>query len=436
MNTNRSDNIVIVGGGAGGLELACKLGRKLGRDRVTLVDHAFYHIWKPSLHEVAAGTMDLHKEGLPYTMLAHHNHFTFVYGSFAGLDVERSEITVSAVTENSGDVIIPQRKLGFSKLCIAVGSTSHYFNTPSAAEHTISLNGPGDAERFRLEMLKQMTWAENRKEQDPSTGVDVIIIGGGATGVELAAELRESSNKYIDYGFRRLDATKDIRITLLEGAPRILPPLPERVAAAATALLGERQVRVVAGCRVAEIVPGEVRDTAGNSYPYHVCVWAAGIKAPAFLATLGLPMNAAGQLEVTQQLTVKGHANIYAFGDCAACTLEDGRRVPPRAQAAHQQADYLYRAFTRQLRRAQAPAAPFVYRDYGSLVSVGSETSVGTLMGSLKGRSWFVRGGLARLMYVSLHLMHDRTVLGWMRTIGLTVARSLIRRNTALVKLH
>jgi NADH dehydrogenase len=436
MKTTQSDNIIIVGGGAGGLELACKLGRKLGRDRVTLVDHAFYHIWKPSLHEVAAGTMDLHKEGLPYTMLAHHNDFTFVYGSFAGLDAAKKEVTVSAVQEDSGAVIIPQRKLAFSKLCIAVGSTSHYFGTPGAAEHTISLNGPGDAERFRLEMLKQMTWAESRKEENAAAGVDVIIIGGGATGVELAAELRESSNKYIDYGFRRLDATKDIRISLLEGAPRILPPLPERVAATATALLEERHVQVVAGCRVAEIVPGEVRDTAGNSYPFHVCVWAAGIKAPSFLATLGLPVNAAGQLEVTQHLNVKGCTDVFAFGDCAACTMDDGRRVPPRAQAAHQQAEYLFRSFLRQMRTGQAPSAPFVYRDYGSLVSVGSQTSVGTLMGSLKGRSGFVRGGVARLLYVSLHLLHHRSVLGWMRTCGLAVARSLNRRNTALVKLH
>jgi NADH dehydrogenase len=436
MKTTQSDNIVIVGGGAGGLELACKLGRKLGRERVTLVDHAFYHIWKPSLHEVAAGTMDLHKEGLPYTMLAHQNDFTFVYGSFAGIDAVRKEIIVSAVEVDSGDVIIPQRKLGFSKLCIAVGSTSHYFNTPGAAEHTISLNGPADAERFRLDMLKQMTWAESRKEQDPAAGVDVIIIGGGATGVELAAELRESSNKYIDYGFRNLDAAKDIRITLLEGAPRILPPLPDRVAATATTLLEERHVRVVAGCRVAEIVPGQVKDNAGHSYPFHICVWAAGIRAPSFLSGLGLPVNAAGQLEVTQHLNVKGSNDIYAFGDCAACTMDDGSRVPPRAQAAHQQADHLYRSFLRQMRTGEGPLKPYVYRDYGSLVSVGSRTSVGTLMGSLKGRAWFVRGGLARLMYVSLHLLHHRAVLGWVRTCGLAVARALIRRNTALVKLH
>lgn len=436
MQNNELDHIIIVGGGAGGLELACKLGRKLGRERVTLVDHSFYHIWKPTLHEVAAGTMDMHQEGLPYTMLAHHNGFTFVYGSFAGLDAARREITVAAVEETSGAVIIPQRKLSYSRLCIAVGSTSHYFNTPGAAENTISLNGPGDAERFRLEMLKQMTWAESRKETDPSAGVDVIIIGGGATGVELAAELREASSKYIDYGFRRLDAARDIRITLLEGAPRILPPLPERVAATATALLEERQVRVVAGCRVAEILPDAVRDVAGTSYPYQVCVWSAGIKAPAFLATLGLPVNGAGQLEVTAALNVQGHPEIFAIGDCAACMLADGRRVPPRAQAAHQQADYLYGLFLRRLRKVDGQPQPFVYRDYGSLVSVGPETSVGTLMGSLKGRSWFVRGGLARLMYVSLHLLHHGAILGWMRTGWLAVARTLIRRNTALVKLH
>lgn len=436
MSKSDSDNIIIVGGGAGGLELACKLGRKLGRERVLLVDHAFYHVWKPSLHEVAAGTMDMHQEGLPYTMLAHHNNFTFVYGSFAGLDAERREITVSAVEEAAGDVIIPQRRLSYTKLYIAVGSTSHYFDTPGAADNTISLNAPGDAERFRLEMLKQMTWAENRKEQDPSAGVNVIIIGGGATGIELAAELREASNKYIDYGFRRLDAAKDIRITVIEGAARILPPLPERVAAAAMALLCERQVKVIAACRVARIDAGEVIDSTGQSYPYHVCVWAAGVKAPAFLSKLGLPVNAAGQLEVTATLNVSGHDDIYALGDCAACTMEDGRRVPPRAQAAHQQADYLCRSFLRHLNKGQAPGPVYVYRDYGSLVSVGAQASVGSLMGSLKGRSWFVRGAVARLMYVSLHLLHHRALLGWMPTLGLAVARALIRRNTALVKLH
>jgi NADH dehydrogenase len=436
MHHKKSDNIIIVGGGAGGLELACKLGRKLGRDRVTLVEHAFYHIWKPSLHEVAAGTMDMHREGLPYAMLARQNNFNFVYGSFSSLDAGNKEIVVSAVEAQSGQEIVPERKLSYSKLCIAVGSTSHYFNTPGAAEHTISLNGPDDAEQFRRQMLKKMSWAENQKERTPDAGVDVIIIGGGATGVELAAELREASNRHLDYGFRQLDPGRDIRITLLEGAPRILPPLPERVAATAMQLLEDRHIKVVTACRVERISSDQVIDASGQVYPYQICVWAAGIKAPGFLAKLGLPTTPAGQLEVTDRLQVKGHPQVYAIGDCAACVMADGSRVPPRAQAAHQQAEYLYRSFMHEQRRGTQVSVSYVYRDYGSLISMGMAASVGTLMGSLKGRSWFVRGGLARMLYVSLHLLHHGAVLGWMRTCSLAIARVLVRRNTALVKLH
>ena len=103
----------------------------------------------------------------------------------------------------------------------------------------------------------------------------------------LAAELREASKVHRNYGIRRLDPDKDVRITLLEGGPRILGPLPEKVSNAAASLLGERHVRVVAGCRVARIEAGRVEDADGNHYPADLCVWAAGIKAPAFLAGLG-----------------------------------------------------------------------------------------------------------------------------------------------------
>jgi len=431
-----TENIIIVGGGAGGLELASKLGRKLGRGKVTLVDNQLYHIWKPSLHEVAAGTLDMNQEGLSYSMLAYHNDFTFVFGTFTALDLTNHEITVAALEASPGEIVIPERKLRYSRLCIAVGSTSNHFNTPGAAEFTISLNGPQDAEKFRIQMLKQMTLAENRKEVDPEAGVNVVIIGGGATGVELAAELREASNAYINYGFHRMDPLKDIRITLLEGSPRILAPLPERVSQAATELLRERQIEVITGCRVARIEEGQVIDNTGQVYAADVCVWAAGIKAPAFLSTLGLPTNKAGQIEVTDRLNVKGHDNIFAFGDCAACVMEDGTQVPPRAQAAHQQADYLYNALLQHHQGKDAPAKPYAYRDYGSLVTVGTQTSVGNLMGSLRGSSLFVEGIFARFLYMSLHLMHHKALLGWLRTGGLAMARALIKRNTALVKLH
>lgn len=424
-------DIVIVGGGAGGLELACKLGRKLGPDRVVLVDKGLTHIWKPSLHEVAAGTLDIHQEGLSYQMLAHDNGFTFVYGPLASLDQATRHITVSAV-EQDGAIILPERRIAYDALVIAVGSTSNYFGVPGASEHTISLNSTDDAERFRLTMLKLLTRADLQKSVDAAAGIDIVIIGGGATGVELAAELREASSVYADYGFAHLDSRRDVRITLLEGAPRILAPLPERVSSAALRLLKARAIDVHTGCKVTGIDADRVSVDGGPGFDADLCVWAAGIRAPGFLAGLGLALNKGGQIEVDSFLRAKGADGIYAMGDCAACVDANGKPVPPRAQAAHQQADFLLDVLCGKNSGQHA----YAYRDYGSLVSFGQSTTVGSLMGSLKGLSWFVEGFFARMMYVSLHLMHHRAVLGLVRTGVLAVARFLIKRSTPLVKLH
>ena len=428
--------IVIVGGGAGGLELACKLGRKLGPGAVMLVDSRLTHIWKPSLHEVAAGTLDINQEGLSYQMLAHDNGFAFVYGALSALDAQAHTVQVEAVIGGDGGVVLPRRTISFKSLVIAVGSTSNYFGVPGAKENTISLNAPEDAERFRLRLLTQLAQAETRRAEGQPGEVDIVIIGGGATGVELAAELREASGVYATYGFQNLDPRRDVRITLLEGAPRILAPLTERVSAEAHRLLETRGVKVVTDCRVTSIEPDKVTDLKGIVYPASLCVWAAGIRAPEFLAGLGLPTNKGGQLIVDGQLRVQGFADIYAFGDCAASMDTDGKPVPPRAQAAHQQADFLRNQFVRRAKGKPPLTKPYDYVDYGSLVSFGHRNTVGSLMGSLKGLNFFIDGFFARMMYVSLHLMHHAAVLGGVKTAVLAVARFLIRRSSPLVKLH
>jgi NADH dehydrogenase len=434
-NRLRSE-IVVVGGGAGGLELACKLGRKLGPSKVMLVDSRLYHIWKPSLHEVAAGTLDIHQEGLSYQMLAHDNGFTFVYGPLLALDAAARRLRIGAVSTAAQEEVLPERSIDYARLVLAVGSTSNYFGVPGAAEQTISLNATEDAERFRLKLLRLLAMADQEKSEGREAAVDIVIIGGGATGVELAAELREASGVYASYGFERLDALRDVHITLLEGAPRILAPLPQRVSDAALALLKQRAIEVVTDCKVTAIEPGRVTDAGGHSYRADLCVWAAGIRAPQLLSTLGLPTNRSGQLEVDAWLRVKDSDNIYALGDCAACVDRNGKPVPPRAQAAHQQADFLRQTFLLQAAGKPPPQQGYAYTDYGSLVSVGSTTSVGSLMGALRGFNWFVEGFFARMMYLSLHLMHHRAVLGTMRTGLLALARFLIRRTTPLVKLH
>ena len=322
--------IVIVGGGAGGLELACKLGRELGAEQVTLVDRQLFHIWKPSLHEVAAGTLDIHQEGLSYEMLAHDNRFTFCLGAMTALDVPARRLSVAPVLDEQGDELVPARELPFDRLVIAVGSTANHFNVPGAAEFTLSLNRPADAERFRLRMLKLLTAADLRKSAGAEGQVRIVIIGGGATGVELAAELREASVVHSRYGFRRLDPHRDVQITLLEGADRILSPLPEKVSEAATALLKERNVAVETACKVARITARQVEDASGRVFASDLVVWAAGIKAPGWQVGRApvdaIELATAFDVFVSAVRLDAQHARIYSevkfFGlwcDCILC---------------------------------------------------------------------------------------------------------------------
>jgi len=434
--TDQPYKVLVVGGGAGGLELACKLGRKWGPERVALVDAKLFHIWKPSLHEVAAGTLDIHQEGLSYQMLAHDNGFSFLYGAMTGVDTGTRQLVVGAVHDGAEEVL-PERHVGYEALVLAIGSVSNDFGVPGVADHAFSLDGPQDAERFRLRMLQLLSLVDIRKANDARAALDIVIIGGGATGVELAAELREATSLHAQYGLRHIDAARDVRIRILEGAPRLLAPLAENVSAAATRLLGLRHVEVNTSCRVVRVDWNQVTDADGHVYPADLCVWAAGIKAPPLLGQVGLPVTKGGQVKVDGQLRVEGVPGVYAFGDCAFCPQPDGRSVPPRAQSAHQQADYLYALLQQPAGTDLGQRRPYLFHDHGSLVSIGSSATVGSLMGNLfRSTTWFVEGLFARMVYVSLHLMHHRAVMGTMRTAVLAMARFLVKRARPLVKLH
>ena len=321
-----SERIVIVGGGAGGLELASKLGRAHGRQHVTLVDSRPFHIWKPSLHEAAAGTLDIHQEGLSYLMLAHLNGFSFAQGRLDHVDRDRRRITVDAVNDAQGQEVLPRRELAYDTLVLALGSTSNFFNTPGAAEHAVTLDTTENAEQFRLTMLKTMAQVDLAKVRDPSARLDLVIVGGGATGVELAVELVEASHVVSAYGLPNFRAERDLAITLVEGAPRILSALPEKISVAATRRLTEMGIRVETSCRVSEVTDSTVRTADGREIPAQLCMWAAGIQGPALLADLGLPLNKLGQLGSTSDW--RPPTRVLALGDCCAAPWREAAPCP------------------------------------------------------------------------------------------------------------
>jgi NADH dehydrogenase len=427
--------VVIVGGGAGGLELATELGRKYGRRHVTLIDIRMLHIWKPTLHEAAAGTIDVQQEGLSYLMLASLSHFNFILGAMQGVDRARRLVHIGAVPGPTGEPLMPERDVPYDTLVIAVGSTSNFFGTPGAREHAITLDTPESAEQFRLTMLQAMVKVDQAKADDPRAKLDIAIVGGGATGVELAAELQEASRLVAAYGLSNFDPRRDLAIRIIEGAPRILAALPEKLARAAQRRLESLGIAIESGCLVSQVTADAVHTKDGRTFPAKLCMWAAGIKGPDVLGALDLPRNRAGQLEVDARLQTEDPC-ILAFGDCAAAPRPGGGVVPARAQAAHQQANYLRRQLGARIAGHAEPRGDFVYKDHGSLVALGRERGVGSLMGALLGRGFFVSGTIARWMYASLHLLHHRTVLGVSRTVSLALARLLTRRTHPRVKLH
>jgi len=436
----RLHRIVVVGGGAGGLELATRLGDTLGRQRlaeVTLVERARTHFWKPHLHEIAAGSMDLDVYETDYLEQSHWHSFGYRIGQMTGLDRGARTVQVAPFIDEDGREVAPAHEIPWDTLVIAIGSRTNDFGTPGAAEHAIALDDAEAAQRFHRRLVNACLRAQAQSGPLAAGQLRVAIIGAGATGVELAAELHNTTRTLVSYGLDRIDPDRDIRLIVVEAAPRILPALPERLSRAAARLLERMKIAVHTGSRVAEVLPGGVRLASGEFIDAELVVWAAGVKAPDFLRDLdGLETNRVNQLVVRPTLQTSRDDAIFAIGDCAACPWlgRHGETVPPRAQAAHQQASHMAKQIRRLLRGA--PLVPWRYRDFGSLVSLGEHSTVGNLMGSLTGANLWLEGTFARMMYLSLYKMHEYALHGFWKMALDTLARMITRRTEPHVKLH
>lgn len=429
--------VVIVGGGAGGLELATRLGDRMGRRvDVTLIDRNRTHVWKPKLHEIAAGSMDLAAHEVDYLAQSHWHGFRYRIGEMVGLDRERREVQVAPSFDDEGRQVTPQRCFGYDTLVISVGSQSNDFGTPGVAEHAMKLESQADARRFHARMVNACIRAHAQTAALGAEQLKVAIIGAGATGVELAAELHRTTREVVAYGLDRVDPDKDMQVTVIEAADRVLPALPPRLSQATQALLVKLGVNVLTNAKVAEVLRDGVRLADGRMLPAELVVWAAGVKAPDFLKEIGgLESNRINQLVVRPTLQTTRDDNVFAMGDCAACPWAgNGGNVPPRAQAAHQQASHLYAQIRRRL--AGKPPKDWRYRDFGSLVSLGEFSTVGNMMGGLIGGSLMVSGLFARLMYLSLYKMHELALHGSVKVALDTMARVITRRTEPHVKLH
>lgn len=403
--------LVIVGGGVAGLEIATALARRQRKKSeaiaITLVDRDSAHVWKPMLHTLAAGTSDISQQQTPFVAQAHDAGFTYQLGELQDLDRTNCQLLVGSVFAADQRLLVPPRRLDYDTLIIAIGSQANDFGTPGVAEHCFKIDSREQAEIFNQEVrLRLLECATQGKP------LSIGIVGGGATGVELAAELVQLAETATAYGASGLD--RRISIHLIEAGPRLLAAFPEDISEATRGRLESLGIQLHLDTRVKAVNADGFVLGNGSLVAASLKIWAAGVKASEILNHLdGLETNRANQLLVRPTLRTTLDANIYAIGDCASLTLPGNERpLPPTAQVAHQQAQYLIRHLP-TLIRDEDLAPDFAYRDFGALVSLGEYDAYGSLgkFGLFKGAT--IRGRLAQLSHVMLYRSHQARVHGF-----------------------
>lgn len=410
--------IVIVGGGVAGVEVASALGRYWSRrrrrtrrdtPRIILVDRDSAHVWKPMLHTIAAGTRDISQQQTTYLAQAREAGFNYQPGELQGLDRDAKEIIIGPIHAPDGRLLVRQRRLGYDTLIMALGSQANDFGTPGVAEHCHNIDSRGQADDFNKEIRVRML-----QSQAQGGNLSIAIVGGGATGVELAAELVQLTETAVAYGAHGL--TERISITLMEGGPRLLAAFPEDISAATRTRLEALGINVMTDTRVSAADAEAFILSDGKRVPSTLKVWAAGVKAPDFLQNLGgLESNRNNQLMVLPSLQTTLDPAIFAIGDCASLILPGAERpLPSTAQVAHQQARHLIKHLPDSIAQGK-PIPDFRYRDLGALVSLGEYDAYGSLgkFGLFNGVT--IRGRIAQFSHVMLYRSHQARLHGFWR---------------------
>jgi NADH dehydrogenase len=402
--------IVIVGGGIAGILLATKLGDKLGRTgaaSITLIDSSPSHIWKPMLHTIAAGTRNVQQQQVIYLAHACDHGFTYQPGEMLGLDRATRKVRLGAIMSPDGQVVLDARTVEYDVLVLALGSLANDFGTPGVQQHCHFIDSQPQAQGFNL-ALRESVFRSVANNQP----LHVAIVGAGATGVELSAELShllELASSYGDPSVR-----KRLSLTLIESGERVLAAFPSEISNSARQRLERIGFRVLTSTKVTSAEKDGFRygDGDGVLIEADLMVWAAGVKAPDFLRGIdGLESGRSNQLLVKATLQTTYDDQIFAIGDCSSLTPAGNQRaLPPTAQVATQQAEHLARALPDWLQGRALP--PFAFHDFGSLVALSDYDAFGTLghFGFFKGG--FIRGRLAELSHAMLYRRHQQELHG------------------------
>lgn len=383
--------IVVIGAGFGGLAVA--LGLRGARDvELTIVDKQNHHLFQPLLYQVATAALSPAEIAAPIrTILRGQRNARVFLDEVIGVDTGAKRVRLKSGVG-----------LDYDRLVIATGARHSYFGHDDWAEFAPGIKTIDDATRVRAQVLAALERAETERQQMPETRaqqLSFVVIGGGPTGVEMAGAIAELTRHATDMEFRYITGAC-VRVLLVEAGPRLLAAFPEALSAKAKASLEQLGVEVRLGAPVTAIDATSVT-VAGARVPVAATIWAAGVQASPAASWLGVIGDRAGRVPVGPDLTVPGLPDVYVIGDTAAVTGADGKPVPGVAPAAKQQGQYVARAI-RARGAGRAVTAPFAYKNYGNLATIGRQRAVAdfgwtTLSGFA---AWFV-WSTAHLYYLT-----------------------------------
>lgn len=399
--------ILILGGGSGGLELASQLAFRRELE-ITLVDRETAHVWKPRLHEMAAGTVQTSLAEMSFYLLGELRGFHFEQGEVVSIDREARTVRLAAMTDGEGRELAAPRDLPYDLCVVALGGSTPDFGTAGVKENALRLDGPADAEEFRRRFIALMVRA-----RETGTPAEIGIVGTGPTGTELAAHLRHSEHGFFDPQAKH-PRSKLMSVTLIEAAPELMPGIDETLRREIVERLRALDIQIVTDAQVSQVTPDEIRTAKGETWPSDLTVWATGTVGNSVLKNLGgFELDRKGRIVVDRWLRSLADRRVLAFGDSAAFTPEMSKTpIPPTAQAASQQAAYLARTIP-ELAKGETVRS-FEFENKGRLVSLGLAGTVGRARVSRR-NDLYIDGQFATAAYHALERQHQIRVLGPLR---------------------
>jgi NADH dehydrogenase len=376
--------VVIVGGGFGGL-YAARAFKGAAVD-VTIVDRRNHHVFQPLLYQVAMAGLSPGDIASPIRwILRRQRNVEVLLAEARGVDLPGNRLLLA-----DGD-------LSYDFLIVATGATHAYFGHDEWRKLAPGLKTIEDALEIRRRVLLAFERAERQADSDGRRALlTFVVIGGGPTGVEMAGALAEISRQSLARDFRHFDPGS-ARIVLLEGGPFILAAFPEHLRAAAHRDLERLGVEVRTNSVVTKVGPGVV-SIGAESIACETVLWAAGVAASPLGAALGVPVDHAGRVRVSPDLTIPGAPNVFVIGDLASLTGADGRPLPGVAQVAIQMGRHAARNILRAIEKQ--PLRPFAYRDLGNMATIGRASAIADF-GRFTLTGWF-----AWLAWLFVHIMN------------------------------